>query len=534
MKTRILLGTLCLGLAAAAREPEDEAPRVVIVANADQPDSLELARHYAERRGIPPANIVALPLSAEETIDWDAYVRELHNPLQRRLIEEGWIDAAPGVLEDAAGRTRIAARGHRIAYLVVCRGVPLRIRHDPARSSAAALARLPATFRTNQASVDAELAFLATQGPEVTGPAPNPFFEAGGVIREGARDIVRVARLDGPSAEACRRMVDTAVLAETRGLAGRAYVDTGGPHASGDAWLRAAGGVLEGLGFDLDGHAGAGVMAVTDRFDAPAFYFGWYAGDLTGPFRLPGLSVPAGAIAVHIHSFSASTLRSETSGWCGPLVGLGFTATLGNVFEPYLELSHRPDLFMRALADGATLGAAAHHALPALSWQAVLIGDPLYRPFKHAASTEDPAGYAALREFNLRRRDGDPEEALAWLESVVQARPEPATALRLARERSARGEASEVRRALAPLVAAARWDAQEFALALAAAGLLVEHGGAAEAVAVHRALMDSPGFDDTWRRLALPAARAAAIEAGEPGLAEAWSAEAARLTPTGP
>ena len=36
---------------------------------------------------------------------------------------------------------------------------------------------------------------------------------------------------------------------------------------------------------------------------------------------------------------------------------------------------------MRALSRGQTLGEAAYYALPALSWQAVVIGDPLYRPF---------------------------------------------------------------------------------------------------------------------------------------------------------
>ena len=63
-------------------------------------------------------------------------------------------------------------------------------------------------------------------------------------------------------------------------------------------------------------------------------------------------------------------------------MALGVTATLGTVFEPYLQFTHRPSLFLRALSRGKNFGDAVYYALPALSWQAVAIGDPLYRPFK--------------------------------------------------------------------------------------------------------------------------------------------------------
>ena len=65
----------------------------------------------------------------------------------------------------------------------------------------------------------------------------------------------------------------------------------------------------------------------------------------------------------------------------------GVTATVGNVFEPFLDFTHRPNLLLRALSQGKTFGDAVYYALPALSWQAVAIGDPLYRPFK--VSLED-------------------------------------------------------------------------------------------------------------------------------------------------
>ncbi|MDQ5979321.1 MAG: hypothetical protein QG602_2295, partial [Verrucomicrobiota bacterium] len=42
--------------------------RLVILANSRQPESVALARFYAEQRDVPAANIVALPLPVEESI----------------------------------------------------------------------------------------------------------------------------------------------------------------------------------------------------------------------------------------------------------------------------------------------------------------------------------------------------------------------------------------------------------------------------------------------------------------------------------
>jgi uncharacterized protein (TIGR03790 family) len=41
-----------------------------------------------------------------------------------------------------------------------------------------------------------------------------------------------------------------------------------------------------------------------------AGYLGWYADHVTGPFLEPAFAFERGAVAVHIHSFSASSLRN--------------------------------------------------------------------------------------------------------------------------------------------------------------------------------------------------------------------------------
>ncbi len=60
----------------------------------------------------------------------------------------------------------------------------------------------------------------------------------------------------------------------------------------------------------------------------------------------------------------------------------GITATLGAVAEPYLLAFPEPDAFFCELFDGRCLVEAYYRTNPFNSWQLVLIGDPLYTPFK--------------------------------------------------------------------------------------------------------------------------------------------------------
>ena len=68
--------------------------------------------------------------------------------------------------------------------------------------------------------------------------------------------------------------------------------------------------------------------------------------------------------------------------WCPALLKHGITATLGPVAEPYLHAFPEPKAFFGALFDGHCLVEAYYLTQPFNSWQLVLIGDPLYRPFK--------------------------------------------------------------------------------------------------------------------------------------------------------
>lgn len=532
-----VLSPLSAGLAlASAPVPSGSglADQVVVLANSDAPDSVAIARHYAEVRGVPPANIIALRMPVAETISWREFVATVWQPLEDELVKRGWIDAIAMDLFDEVGRRKYAVSGHRIAALVVCRGVPLRIAHDPSLYKEVGSWTNHPEFRTNQGAVDSELSLLASTDYPINASLPNPLFMNEHPSEYALSQVVKVSRLDGPTADEAMHLVDLALQAERHGLLGRAYVDIAGPHENGDRWLEAAASQIAALGFDLSVSHGPATVTASARIDAPALYFGWYTADLNGPFTLPGFHFPPGAIAVHIHSFSAHTMRSPTEGWCGPLVARGVTATVGNVFEPYLEYLHRPDLLMKALAHGDTLVDAAYYALPVLSWQSIVIGDPLYRPFAVSVSAQTGdlsalpdqlACYAVIRRMNLLDASGRQAEAVEVGKAAMKSVPSLALALALGHRLSAAGnneQASWVIRSAAENADLAPWN---WALVREAALFLATHQRAAEAIDLYRRLFSADQIPTEARSPWLVEARDVALQAGDTGQAAQWKME---------
>ena len=521
-----------LGLAAAGRAgPNPES--VVLVANADDPQSLAIARHYAQRRHVPPANLIALHAPTGETIGWPEFVATIWRPLEAELVARGWIDAIPMDAQDAVGRRRYAISGHRIGALIVCRGLPLRIEDDPALFQEVPPLTAHPQFRTNQGAVDSELSLLAWDNYPINACVANPLFANDRPLPAQLAQVVKVSRLDGPTADEALHLVDRAIEAEGTGLLGRAYVDIAGPHESGDRWLEAAAAEVRRLGFDLSRSQGKETLAPTARFDAPVLYFGWYTSDLNGPFALPGFRFPPGAIAVHIHSFSARTLRSAREAWCGPLVARGVTATVGNVFEPYLEFTHRPDLLMHALARGDALVDAAYFARPGLSWQSILIGDPLYHPLARALPNQlaalaslppERAGYAVLRQMNLLVLAGRPAEATALGQAELRRDPSLAVALALAARSAAAANGDQALWTIGDAVANSPGSGPgSWALRREAAALLAAGRRYPEAMDAYRELLDLPELPPEVRRPWLSEAREVALAAGDAAQAAEWA-----------
>ncbi|MDR3377079.1 MAG: TIGR03790 family protein [Verrucomicrobiae bacterium] len=383
---------LCLLWLLVALKTEAGGDEVVVLYNSGQPESKAVAEHYATARQVPPGQIFGFALTTNEVISRAEFTESLQKPLAAQLETAGlW---RFGDVKVAANGTNPPHSEHRVVtskirYAVLCYGMPLKIGPDPLLEQAEGSNGKPEANR-DEAAVDSELTWLPLlkMNVRLNGPLPNPFYgSTNRAFLTPTNGILLVTRLDGPSAEIANHLVDKAMAAETTGLMGRAYFDTrsiprNDGYYIGDAWLLAGAEMSRELGYDLEVDTNASTFPASYPMSHIALYAGWYDGDASGPFALPTVEFMPGAFAYHLHSFSADTLRSSSSHWCGPLLAKGATCTIGYVYEPYLALTLNVPVFLRSWAHGFTFGEAAWVANQALSWQTTVIGDPLYQPFK--------------------------------------------------------------------------------------------------------------------------------------------------------
>ncbi|NQU09923.1 TIGR03790 family protein [bacterium] len=396
--------------------PTDLGRQVVIVYNEQEPESRALAEYYAGRRGVPTNQLCAIRVRNAETITRREYEEQVERPIGEFLTDRNlWRQAprrATGDLLDR--RPGLETVENRISYLALVYGVPLRIEHDPNRDRPTGGNETAVTFRRNRAAVDSELALLPSAGHPIAGAVPNPVYGALLPRFESPwnQRLLLVGRLDGPDPATVRRMIDDALRSERVGLQGRVVIDlqnTRDPgYRVGDEWLRAAAATLQAAGYDCQIDERPEPISTNTPLSAVAIYAGWYAGQVTGPFAQEDFRFMPGAVAVHIHSTSAASLRTRIAHWAGPLLVHGAATTLGNVFEPFLPMTPHLDKFFAALVDGHTFLEAAYRSQPVLSWQTTFVGDPLYRPF--AVSL---AGQVERLEQD-REKDPDSALLLAW------------------------------------------------------------------------------------------------------------------------
>ena len=404
-----------------ARAGGDE---VVVIYNSRVPESKIVADHYAQVRQIPEKQIYGFDLTTNEEMSRAEFRDSLQVPLANKLEADGLWKLAmtfyPGTTNqpDRAVRKVVASK---IRYTVLCYGVPLKITPDINIHENVAEKMQP-ELRRNEAAVDSELAWLPLLHMEfpLTGPFPNWLYGAtNAALFDPTNGILLIARLDGPTVEIANGLVDKAVQAERDGLWGRAYFDARGleptnSYYTGDQWILAAAQISRELGFETTVDDKPETFPASFPMSQIAIYSGWYDPNASGPFALPKVEFMPGAFAYHLHSYSASTIRSTTDNWCGPLLAKGATCTMGCVYEPYLAGTPNVAVFLQMFGNGFTFGEAAWAAQPVLSWQTTVIGDPLYRPFgkspqrlhfelSHAHNPLNELSYLRLVNLGLAR-----------------------------------------------------------------------------------------------------------------------------------
>ncbi len=387
-----VLGCLCFSsLSPLLGAGLSEGEAVVVVYNQNLPDSLAVAEHYAAQRGVPESQVLGLDLPKEETISRLVYREKLQRPLETAFRQKRWFefdyDVIPATRESEGGVIRKVKKA-TVRYLALCFGVPLRIQAD-ADLDEPGKDKIRIELRRNEAAVDSELALLPL-GPQqhrVFGPLTNPAYGATNAVSiRPEMGVLMVSRLDGPTAEVAKGLVDLAKHAEEHGLWGRAYFDTrgltSGEYKVGDDWIARAADFSRQVGIETYVDTEAETFSEALPVSHIGLYAGWYDGHVSGPFKdAASVTFMPGAIAYHLHSFSAQTVRSSSKHWVGPLLNAGAAATMGCVYEPYLALTPNLELFFSRLFMGFGFAEAAYASQAALSWQTTVVGDPLYRPF---------------------------------------------------------------------------------------------------------------------------------------------------------
>lgn len=436
--TRIRFCTVALTLFgltfASAALAADNGKSVVVVYNSKVPASRDVAEHYAQAREVPTNQLVGLELPEGEGMTRAQFRFDLQEPLYKKFTDAGWFETK---VDLSTGRLGEKVVESSMRYLVLCYGVPVRIQPEPTLTEPGS-SKLSPQMRRNEAAVDSELVWLPIMKthPPVSGPMRNEFYgQTNSAAFNPTNGIILTARLDGPTPEIAKGLVDKALSAETNGLWGRAYFDTRGiaqgSFKLGDDWIESAAAIAHQLGFPTVVDKHPATFPTTFPMSEIAYYAGWYDANVSGPFTADHVDFMPGAFAYHLHSFSAANIRSATGNWVGPLLNKGATATIGFVYEPYLAGTLDVGIFTaRFLHEGFSFGEAAWAASRVISWQTTVVGDPLYRPFaltaqqlhERLAKRHDPLiEWSHLRVVDLNEVLGSRKtELVKYLEDIPE------------------------------------------------------------------------------------------------------------------
>jgi uncharacterized protein (TIGR03790 family) len=152
--------------------------------------------------------------------------------------------------------------------------------------------------------------------------------------------------------------------------------------------LAAAGGMEAQTTIPVTVNRGPEMFAAGSCPDA-ALYCGWYS---LGKY-VESLKLNRGAVAFHAGGDEAAGLHDAGSQrWCRRLLESGAAATLGAAFGDEPGAFPLPNQFFGMLTQSdLTLAECAWRTQPYASWSLVVIGDPLYRPFRNRRVVREQA-----------------------------------------------------------------------------------------------------------------------------------------------
>ena len=374
---RVIAVIYVMLIAAARSAAAQDSTNVLVVVNELSPESQEIASYYAKVRQIPAENVVRVRTAVADEIERRRYELDIEVPILNHITSSSAHD--------------------RILYLVLTKGIPLRVRGTTGLNGSVA-------------SVDSELTLLYQRllGVRVlpAGRFPNPYFTDGdrpgqhvAPFSHEKHGIYLVTRLDGYTVADVKQLIDRAAAPQREGLF---VLDQRSElrRSVGNTWLQQAAERLSATG--LSKHVVFESTAAVAEVQKPVLgYFSWGSNDPAVKTRQSRMGFAPGALAGTFVSTDARTFREPPANWAigrwtdrstffegspqsltGDLIREGATGVSGHVAEPYLDATVRPHILFPAYASGLNLAESFYLGIPYLSWQNVVIGDPLCAPFR--------------------------------------------------------------------------------------------------------------------------------------------------------
>ena len=349
--------------------------------------SREIADYYADPvtgRGIDPTYVVGFDWDDPAESNMEIVTRNYYDTVIKPDMES-YIDAAGIKLS--------------IKYIVLCKGVPLKIRNP------------------NQASVDSEMCLLYQSYDLSAFPLWNPFhrefsganaFTPFGFSYGGTTLSYLVGRLDAYTLEEVKGMIDRAKQAPGQVNEGYVIIDdepnvNGNPeydfmHSPVSDWpLKDTTALVEKLTMlDVSFYADntkpifltRSVVSNDLISDNVVGYVshGIHSSNDPGPLYILNnldFTYLPGAFFSTYESFNAWSFNDPSSrsgqGLIADFFRMGGTCAIGNVWEPYGQTVAQENIFFEEYFTGRTFIESSYKSLSCASWQQVVVGDPLMK-----------------------------------------------------------------------------------------------------------------------------------------------------------
>jgi uncharacterized protein (TIGR03790 family) len=335
---------------------------VLVVVNDSSSLSRNIGEYYIRKRAIPLKNLCHIQVREVEVVPRaeynDSILSPIANCLRRELLTE------------------------QILYIVTAQGVPLRISGKDG-------------LQGDMAAVDSELAVLyadlkSGKQHALDGALRNPFFgKTDAKFTHAEFPMYLVTRLAAYDFTGVRAIIDRSLQAKNQG---KFVIDLkSDDDDEGNNWLRNTVIRLPADRVVFDDST----KVLYKQADVIGFA-SWGSNDRNRHERYVGFRWLPGAIATEFVSTNARTFARPPKTWnistwearlkwfadspqsmTADYLDEGASAATGHVWEPYLALTPHPDFLLPAYFKGRNLAESYYLSIPALSWQNIVVGDPL-------------------------------------------------------------------------------------------------------------------------------------------------------------